>query len=373
MSLLVELDPMQQFLIVKTSAIGDVIHSLHVIDLIKSRFPDCAIDWVVEKGIAPLLRAHPHIDRVLEVDTKLWRKSPWKHRQSIGAFKKELCQKKYDVLFDLQGNTKSALICAMAKARKKVGYSWTTVAEKPNYFATNIHIPVLQEGNVRTRYSALIMSYFGDYATPEPQTLQLRLNAEEEERLQSLAQLGLERPRLMICFGSNWENKKLSFETLKAFLALIDEKIKPTFLFIYGNTAEKQIAEALGRGYIVGDMSLALWQRLMYTVDGVISMDSASLHLCGTTSTPSFSLFGPSSAHVYKPEGEFHFAFQGSCPYGIQFDKRCPSLRTCSTGACLKSVIAEQLFAEFHQFSERFLAYQKRSPRESSLPQPLPK
>lgn len=349
---------MQQFLIVKTSAIGDVIQSLQVIDLLKNRFPNCLVDWVVERGIAPLLRAHPQIDRVLEVDTKLWRKSLLKHRRAITAFKKELRKKNYDVLFDLQGNTKSGSISALAKARKKVGYGWTSVPEKPNYFATNVHLPIPQKGSATARYCSLIENFFGTCEEIKTQPLKLELDPAEESRLNDLAHLGFERPRLMICFGSNWENKKISLDTLKAFLHLLDEKLTPTFIFIYGNSLEKQVAEALEntfpeRGHAVGEMSLPLWQRLMYCADGVITMDSASLHLCGTTSTPSFSLFGPSSPHVYRPAGEKHYAFQGSCPYGIQFDKRCPKLRTCKTGACLKDISADQLFAHFQDFWER--------------------
>ena len=97
-------------------------------------------------------------------------------------------------------------------------------------------------------------------------------------------------------------------------------------------------------------MSLPLWQHFMYLVDGVISVDSAALHLCGTTTTPSFSLFGPSSALAYRPLGSKHDAFQGTCPYGTTFDKRCPSLRTCETGACLKEVSPDVLFGQFQQF-----------------------
>jgi heptosyltransferase-1 len=79
-------------------------------------------------------------------------------------------------------------------------------------------------------------------------------------------------------------------------------------------------------------------------------MDSATLHLCGTTSTPSFSLFGPSSASIYKPLGEHHVAFQGSCPYGRTFVKRCPILRTCKTGACMKDLTAKRIFQDLEKF-----------------------
>lgn len=349
---------MQQFLIVKTSAIGDVIQSFHIVDYLKNRFPNSSIDWVVEKGIAPLLKAHPHLDRVLEVDTKLWRRAPLKHFGAITSFKRELRKKNYDALFDLQGNTKSGLVCCLAKARKKVGYSWGCVAEKPNYFSTNVHLAVPQEGSIRNRYLGLVENFLGKEEDYCDEGILLNLTPSEESGLQRLAHLGFQRPRLMICFGSNWENKMLSQNTLKAFLHLINEQLAPCFFFIYGNDREKKIAEGLekefaGSSHAVGELTLPLWQRFMSLVEGVITMDSASLHLCGTTSTPSFSLFGPSSAAVYKPLGEIHCSFQGTCPYGIQFDKRCPNLRTCETGACLKEVSADLLFHHFQEFWDK--------------------
>jgi heptosyltransferase-1 len=341
-----------------------------VVGYLKTLFPDCTVDWVVEKGIAPLLKAHPQIDAVLEIDTKTWRKSPFKQRRAIRSFASELRKKNYDALFDLQSNIKSGLICALAKAHKKVGYDWISVKEKPNYFATNVHFPN-KEINVRRKYSSLLENFFGVPENSQPQGFRFKLTSDEEQRLNDLPLL--HSPRLMVCFGSNWENKKLSFETLKALLHLIDQTYFPSYLFIYGNEGERKIAETLetefqGRGRALGKMSLPLWQNTISLVDAMITMDSASLHLCGTTSTPSFSLFGPSSAEAFKPLGINHYAFQGSCPYGQTFTNRCKNLRTCKTGACLKEVTAEQLFEHFQEFyksSGQYLACQRRSPHES--------
>ncbi len=345
---------MKEFLIVKTSSIGDVIQCFHLVDFLQMRFPKCRIDWVVESETAPLLRSHPGIDRVLEVDTKVWRQHILKNHKEMGCFRRELRKKIYDVLFDLQGNTKSAAILALARACKKVGYGWKNVPEKTNYFFTNVHIPVAGQ-NVRSRYLQLLQDFFGEDQVPSPRPLKLKLTEAETLRLERLNQLGFQRPRIMICFGSNWQNKMLSESTLSAFLHKIDEKYSPSFFFTYGNLEEREIADRLevdfsSSCHAVGEMSLPLWQRFMGLVEGVISMDSAALHLCATTSTPSFSLFGPSSAAAYKPLGDKHLAFQGSCPYDIQFEKRCPHLRTCQTGACLKDVSADLLFERFEVF-----------------------
>ena len=87
----------------------------------------------------------------------------------------------------------------------------------------------------------------------------------------------------------------------------------------------------------------------MASVDMVIAMDSLPLHLAGTTETPTFSIFGASSANKYKPKGKKHLAFQGTCPYKRTFERRCPVLRTCSTGACIRDLHGEELFHYFLQ------------------------
>jgi len=165
-------------------------------------------------------------------------------------------------------------------------------------------------------------------------------------------------PTLMICFGSRWQNKQLPTATLLALLKKIAAKDNPFFVLIYGNEEEKQVATRLleqcqGRGAVIGELTLPLWQALMWEVDGVLAVDSAALHLCGTTQTPSFSLFGPSLALAYKPLEERHVAVQGACPYHKRsFSSVCPVLRTCPTGACIGQLEAEELFAAYRRWRD---------------------
>lgn len=351
---------MRQFLIVKTSSIGDVIQSLHLIDHLKARFVGCAVDWVAEKESASLLRAHPHLRRALEVDTRLWRKGLVRHRAAILQFVQTLRKTRYDALFDVQGNTKSAIITALARARKKVGFSWKGLAEKTNFFATNVHVRGRSGLSVRQSYSQLLLDFFGDKALLKQAPVHFSLTLEEESELERLAQRGSSGVRLMVCFGSNWRNKRLKEKTLTAFLQKIYDASSPSFLFVWKDEVERACAERLEQvfpsSWAIGDLSLPLLQRFMSLVDGVIAMDSAALHLCATTSTPSFGCFGPTLARAYNPSGDQHGAFQGGCPYGITFDRRCPHLRTCHTGACLREVTAEALFDQFHSFWERVLS-----------------
>ena len=155
----------------------------------------------------------------------------------------------------------------------------------------------------------------------------------------------------MVCPGSKWVNKQLKAETLIAFLKKIEGELKASFLLVWGDALEKELCEELNAhlkiSHVVDKLPLAVWQNLMNEADLVIAVDSSALHLCGTTTTPSFSIFGPTAPKVFKPIGERHFAIQGKCPYGMVFEKQCPLLRSCPTGACIKEMTAEELFQAF--------------------------
>jgi heptosyltransferase-1 len=159
----------------------------------------------------------------------------------------------------------------------------------------------------------------------------------------------------MVCCGSNWENKKLSFHQLEAFLRKIHRMCGVEFWFVVGSKEDAADAKLLtseleAKTKIFEKPSWSAWIELMQGVDSVISSDSCALHLAGFFEVPSFSFFGPSNELVYKPFGNLHSSIQGSCPYGQNFLKRCKTLRTCSTGACLKNIDPQDLFQKFNEF-----------------------
>ena len=111
---------MKNILVVKLSAIGDVIHALPVSYAIKETYPDAHLTWVVEPPAYPLLEGNPYIDELI-----LFEKAKFR---SIGGFLREypplrrrLRAHRYDVSLDLQGLFKSAAIVYTAGARERVG------------------------------------------------------------------------------------------------------------------------------------------------------------------------------------------------------------------------------------------------------------
>ncbi|MES2634760.1 MAG: lipopolysaccharide heptosyltransferase I [Pseudomonadota bacterium] len=106
-----------KILIVKLSSLGDVVHAMPAIQDIRLALPNAQIDWVVERGFAPLAALCAGVRRVIPCELRRWRKSPLgsKTRSEWAAFRDDLHRQAYDAVIDLQGLTKSALVSRMAK------------------------------------------------------------------------------------------------------------------------------------------------------------------------------------------------------------------------------------------------------------------
>ncbi len=331
----------KRILIVKTSSLGDVIQSFPVLDDLKMRFPDAEIDWAIDSSFSPIVSAHPLVFEAIPLNLR--------EKKNLWSALKQLRKKKYDFIFDLQGNCKSGLITLFARGEVKVGFGLKTVREWPNILATNLRFDISKRQNIGHFYVELIERTFGEKSDTEMKS-KFRISDEEREKVAKIVTLG-PAPRMMICPGSHWANKQLRSDTWIQFLKKIEAHYRPTFFLVWGTEEEKKecqtIVKSLQRAFLLDKLPVPTWQYLMSELDLVISVDSSALHLCATTKTATFSIFGPTSAQIFQPIGERHFSFQGGCPYGQTFEKQCPILRSCPTGACVRNIRAEELFAVF--------------------------
>ncbi len=339
-----------RYLIVKTSAFGDIIHAYCVLEYLKQLDPLCEVDWVVERRMSGLVKNHPLVSRCIEVDTKKWRENLFNKstRQEIAATIKDLRSVHYDALFDLQGNIKSSFITLVAKAKEKIGYGFKTAREGMCSFGYTKRYNHPLGKSVQCDYLYLVEEYFGK-KLPLKQTALLHL-AEEPPSLDA---------NWMVAPGSNWKNKQLTPETLISFLERCSHAYKPNYVFLCGTPEEQAFAQKL-QGRFAGSSilykpSLPLLQHIMAKLDLVLSMDSLPLHLAGTAGTKTFSFFGPTSPQKYRPEGPQHGSFFGPCPYGVTFERRCPKLRSCPTGACLREASPDAIFNDFQAWYKQNL------------------
>ena len=201
---------------------------------------------------------------------------------------------------------------------------------------------------MRGDYLSIVQQHCGRGDYELTSDILLHTCSKEREYVEKLIPNEKERSYIVVCPGSAWRNKKMPLDSLELFLKKISEKMNAFFVFVWGTEEEREEVTILHKAFssysaVSKKMSVPGLQNLMGKADFVISMDSLPLHVCGTTATPSFGIFGPSLALKYAP-GPF---FQGECPYGITFIKRCPQLRTCKTGACIREASPEEIMAAF--------------------------
>ena len=350
---------MKKILLIKTSSLGDILHVFPVLDYLRQIYPEAQIDWVVEEPFAPLLEAHPGLTQVLAVNTHKWRKNlfqadTWKEMAACRLRIRAHC---YDLVLDLQGNVKSALLLASTRSALKVGFGYQSVPEWPNLLFTHARYNPPKGSNIRTDYLFLARSAVGNWTLFPSGKVALKITSEQLEKVRGLTEAEPLKGgwKLLVCPGSNWKNKQLPLPVLTAFLEKIRDRCEGRFLFVWGTPAERLVCEQLqahfsNHSLVLEKQPIPVLQHVMDQMDGVIAMDSLPLHLAGTTSTPSYALFGASSALKYGPPEEGHAAFQGCCPYGQSFEKRCPKLRSCPTGSCIRELDAGSLFDHFYFF-----------------------
>src|SRR3972149_5819008 len=125
----IRLDGAQRILLVKPSALGDVIHTLPVAATLRRRYPNICLDWLVEEEAADLVRGHPALSGVVVSGRRRWLRQFRNPVQiprtlgEVGRFAVDLRRRRYDAVLDLQGLFKSALYVLATGASIRVGFA----------------------------------------------------------------------------------------------------------------------------------------------------------------------------------------------------------------------------------------------------------
>jgi heptosyltransferase-1 len=112
-----------RIILVRLSALGDIVHTWPLAVAIREARPDAHLSWVVEAPLAPLVEGHPAVDAVLTTATRRWRSGPFtaRTRAEVGAFKSRVRELQPDLTIDAQGTFKSAVVTRWSGAPRRVG------------------------------------------------------------------------------------------------------------------------------------------------------------------------------------------------------------------------------------------------------------
>ena len=116
---------------IKTSSLGDVVHTQSALLEALGHNPDMAVDWVCEESFADVVALFPQAIHVIPVAQRRWRKTWYRPAtwREILAFVRRLQSKNYDCVIDAQGLAKSAWITKLARAKEKVGFDARSAKE----------------------------------------------------------------------------------------------------------------------------------------------------------------------------------------------------------------------------------------------------
>lgn len=133
-----------RILLVRTSSLGDVVHSLPVLAALRRHLPRARIGWVVEEAFAPLLAGHPDLDQLIVVRLRHWGRRPWRARTlgEIAGFVAALDRFAPQVVLDLMGNHKAAAIAALSLAPRRIGHASAGRREPSSALWLSERVPV---------------------------------------------------------------------------------------------------------------------------------------------------------------------------------------------------------------------------------------
>lgn len=315
-------------LIVKLSAIGDVIHALPVSYAIKETFPKAHITWVVEPPAYDLLTMNPYVDEILVFHKKEF-KTLKGFLHNYGPFKKQIQQRDYDAVLDLQGLFKSAAIARLGKAPLKLGMC--NMRELSNLVSKPVVGPHAN-GHIVERYLDVARALGCEVrevkfplVVPQRERELTRLRFEQ-------AHAQLDKPFVALAIGANWPNKRWP---AKYFAQLTDwlyeQKLQP--ILVGGGAVDTQRAAEIAKlaeippVNLVGQTNFKQLTYILQQAQLTIGGDTGPVHLSAGVGTKTIMVMGPTDANRNGPYGQLDnamevnrdckYCWQRSCPKGL--------------------------------------------------------
>lgn len=285
-------------LIIKMSSLGDVIHALPSLYVLRRAMPEARITWAVHPAFAALLPGKPWIDEIYYVDRK--RIKDWSYLRTV---RQDLHSRRFDLVIDLQMIAKSALIAALSGGKKKIGY-WD--AREGSFLVSHPVKGPHQHGHIIEQLLD-VMAALGCDAS----RFEFPVHPHEEEKItvkQKLAAAGVSGRYAVIVPGTRGEHKKWPVNCWGALAQKLAEK--QIYTVISGAPSEadmgREIRALSPSPYtvdLIGQTSLLELAALDEMAALHISCDTGPLHIANAMQTPLIALFGPTLPDRSGPYG----------------------------------------------------------------------
>ncbi|MCU1718347.1 lipopolysaccharide heptosyltransferase I [Pseudomonas sp. 5P_3.1_Bac2] len=330
-------------LLIKTSSLGDVVHTLPALTDAARAIPGIQFDWVVEEGFAEIPAWHPAVAQVIPVAIRRWRKHLWQTIKSgeWRRFKQRLGETRYDLVIDAQGLLKSAWLTRYSKA-PVVGLAADSAREPLAARFYNRRYSVSKEQHAIERVRQLFAQAL-DYPLPD-----------------SRADYGLDRnqladrdtaPYLLFLHGTTWPSKhwpETNWHELAQVMAAQGWGIR----LPWGSEAEKARAERIAAGIekaaVLPKLNLAGMAKVIAGARACVAVDTGLGHLAAALDVPSISLYGPTLPGRVGAYGRAQIHLCASGPHAGLGDRHKPCFDSLPASRVAEALQALLLAEETH-------------------------
>jgi len=301
-------------LLIKMSSMGDLIHTLPALTDAMQAIPDLEIDWVVEPAFADIPAWHPAVKNIIPIPLRRWRKNIFRSIFSgeIIKFYKTLRQKKYDLIVDVQGLFKSAMVANLARGETH-GYDNISAREYiAGYFYRHKYaVPKVKDAHAVVRARTLFSKTL-NYKLPKT-----RPNFHID--FTKLPALDFLLPEKYVVFlhGTTWESKHYPEIYWRQLVDKVDT-LGITVFLLWGNEVEKNRAERLAKdsqhAKVLPKLSITQIATLLKNATAVVAVDTGLGHLSAALTTPTIGLYGPTDPKLVGIVGDNQFYMQAQFP-----------------------------------------------------------
>lgn len=293
---------MMRVLLVKTSSMGDVLHSLPALTDAQLAIPNIQFDWVVEEGFAQIPTWHSAVNQVIPVAIRRWRKNWFSApiRAERAEFREKLQATHYDAIIDAQGLLKSAFLVTRLAHGDKHGYDRHSIREPLASFFYDHRYAISKQQHAVERIRQLFAKSLG-YTCPTQQgdyaIARHFLQSTEAPKI----------PYVVFLHSTTRDDKHWPEENWRQLIGLMANtgiKVK----LPWGTPHEQQRAERLAANFdfveVLPKLTLAKVAQQIANAKAVVSVDTGLSHLTAALDKPNFTLFGPTDPGLIGGYGQ---------------------------------------------------------------------
>ncbi|MGD8538659.1 MAG: lipopolysaccharide heptosyltransferase I [Candidatus Aminicenantes bacterium] len=332
---------MDNYLIIRLSSLGDIIHTLPAFSALRENNPEAKIAWIVEENGKEILELVPGIDNIIVANTRRWKVTSSK---SWAEFKhlRKIIRNRNQTTLDFQGLAKSGVISSLSRAKRRLGFHRKNLKEPIASLFYTDQLEEIPETIHVIKKNLKLLSLVGIEANEFH--FPIAIPDIHRQRIHKiLFDLGYSDSQKLIILnvGAAWVTKRWD---PKKWVTLINhlktDRKDLFFLLLWGNEDEKERANLVHEETSVGVAPFLILTEVIALIkraDLVVSGDTFALQAACALSTPVVALFGPTTPSrngPFSPKDRVAF-HEMECSHCYK--------RKCETAECMGKITAEEI------------------------------